>query len=133
MKPRTFLPLLGAGALLIATGVAVQVASADEKPLLTSEYAEAGFWTGGLIGTYTVKNPTATAATDWKQTFGRTDGAQLAGVWNGTLSSAKGGVYTITPTAQTKTLAGKGSLAIGITALANSHATPIKCEFNGKA
>src|SRR3569833_3196865 len=64
MKPRTFIPLLGAGALLIATGVAVQVASADEKPELTAEYGEAGFWTGGLLGTVTVKNPPAAEATD---------------------------------------------------------------------
>src|SRR3569833_2858103 len=106
MKPRTFIPLIGAGALLLATGVAVQVASADAQPELTAEYGEAGFGTGGLIGTFTVKNPTATAATDWKLTFGLTDGAQLAGVWFGSLSAAKGGVNTIKPTAQTKTLVG---------------------------
>jgi hypothetical protein len=133
MRPRTFIPLLGAGALLIATGVAVQVASANERSELTAEYAEAGFWTGGLIGTFTIRNPTTSAAQDWKLSFSMSDGAELAGVWNGALSTSKGGTYTIKPVAQNKTVAGGGVMTIGFTALTNAHATPVNCVIDGKA
>jgi hypothetical protein len=133
MRPRTFIPLLGAGALLIATGIAVQVASAGERSELTAEYAEAGSWTGGLIGTFTIRNPTKDATQDWKLSFGMSDGAELAGVWNGTLSTSKGGTYTIKPVAQNKTVAGGAVMTIGFTALTSAHATPVNCAINGKA
>jgi hypothetical protein len=132
MRPRIFIPLLGAGALLIASGIAVQVASANERPELTSEYSEAGFWNGGMIGTITIKNPTNSIAQDWKLTFGMSDNAEVAGVWNGTLSTSHSS-FTIKPTAQTKTLPAKGSLTVGFTALTKVHATPINCIVNGKA
>jgi hypothetical protein len=132
MKPRTLIPLVGAGALLIATGIAVQVASADEHPVLTSEYAEAGFWSGGQIGTFTVHNPTTTVAKDWKISFGLSDGAKIAGVWNGVLGTGKNGAYTITPTTQNKSLAANGTITVGFTALTKVHVNPVNCLINGK-
>ena len=133
MKPRTFIPLLGAGVLLIGSGIAIQAASADEHPVLTSQYAEAGFWSGGLIGTFTIKNPSSTASSDWKLSFGLTDHASLAGVWNGQLATPKTGEYTIRPTAQTNPIPAGGSLTVGFTALTDAHATPVNCLINGKS
>lgn len=133
MKPRTILSLLGAGVLLIGSGVAIQAASADEHPALTSQYAEAGFWSGGLIGTFTIKNPSSKPSSDWKLTFGLTDHAELAGVWNGQLATPTAGTYTIKPTAQTNPVPPNGSLTVGFTALTDAHATPVNCLINGKS
>src|SRR5689334_19720122 len=128
MRPRTFVPLLGVGALLIATGVTIQVASADERPQLTSEYVEAGFWNGGLIGTFTIRNPTKTAVSDWRLSFGLSDGARVAGVWNGALSTTKD--HTFVVKSKTRTLAAGGVLTVGFTALTGVHAKPTNCLIN---
>jgi hypothetical protein len=128
MRPRTFVPLLGVGALLIATGVTIQVASADERPQLTSEYVEAGFWNGGLIGTFTIRNPTKTAVSDWRLSFGLSDGARVAGVWNGALSTTKD--HTFVVKSKTRTLGANGVLTVGFTALTNVHAKPTNCLIN---
>ena len=128
MRPRTFVPLLGIGALLIATGVTIQVASADERPQLTSEYVEAGFWNGGLIGTFTIRNPTKTAVTDWRLSFGLSDGARVAGVWNGALNTTKD--HTFVVKSRTRTLSAGGVLTVGFTALTDVHAKPINCLIN---
>lgn len=133
MKPRTFIPLLGVGVLLIGSGIAIQVASADEHPVLTSQYAEAGFWSGGLIGTFTIKNLTSKPSSDWKLSFGLTDHAELAGVWNGKLTTPKAGEYTITPTPQTNPVPAGGALTVGFTALTDAHAIPVNCLINGKS
>src|SRR4051794_29624361 len=132
MKPRTFIPLLGAGALLIGSGVAIQVASASEHPALASQYAEAGFWSGGLIGTFTITNPSSKPANDWKLSFGLSDHAELAGVWNGHLDATQGGTYTIRPTEQTHSIPAGGTLTVGFTALTGAHATPVNCLINDK-
>jgi hypothetical protein len=128
MRPRTFVPLLGVGALLIATGVTIQVASADERPELTSEYVEAGFWNGGLIGTFTIRNPSTTVANDWRLSFGLSDGAQVAGVWNGSLSTTKD--HTFVVKSRTRTLPANGVLTVGFTALTDVHAKPVNCLIN---
>jgi hypothetical protein len=128
MKPRIFVPLLGAGALLIGTGIAVQVASADERSQVTAEYTEAGFWNGGLIGTFTIRNPAAEAES-WKLTFDMSDGATVAGIWNGRLSATSLGSYTITP--QTSPLAAGGVTTVGFTASTKAHAKPVNCHING--
>jgi hypothetical protein len=128
MRPRTFVPLLGVGALLIATGVTIQVASADERPELTSEYVEAGFWNGGLIGTFTIRNPTKTPVSDWRLSFGLSDGARVAGVWNGTLTTTKD--HTFVVKSRARTLAANGVLTVGFTALTDVHAKPVDCLIN---
>src|SRR5689334_19404820 len=128
MRPRTFVPLLGVGALLIATGVTIQVASADERPQLTSEYVEAGFWNGGLIGTFTIRNPTAKAVSDWRLSFGLSDGARVAGVWNGALSTTKDQTFVVKSRA--RTLPANGVLTVGFTALTDVHAKPVNCLIN---
>ena len=128
MRPRTFVPLLGIGALLIATGVTIQVASADERPRLTSEYVEAGFWNGGLIGTFTIRNPSKTAVNDWRLSFGLSDGARVAGVWNGALSTTKD--HTFVVKSRARTLAAGGVLTVGFTALTDVHAKPVDCLIN---
>src|SRR5690348_6442940 len=128
MRPRTFVPLLGVGALLIAPGVTIQVASADERPQLTSEYVEAGFWNGGLIGTFTIRNPTKTAVSDWRLSFGLSDGARVAGVWNGALSTTKD--HTFVVKSKARTLAPNGVLTVGFTALTDVHAKPTNCLIN---
>ncbi len=128
MRPRTFVPLLGVGALLIATGVTIQVASADERPQLTSEYVEAGFWNGGLIGTFTIRNPTKTAVTDWRLSFGLSDGARVAGVWNGAFSTTKDQTFVVK--SRTRTLSAGGVLTVGFTALTDVHAKPVNCLIN---
>src|SRR5690348_9559980 len=128
MRPRTFVPLLGVGALLIAPGVTIQVASADERPQLTSEYVEAGFWNGGLIGTFTIRNPTKTAVSDWRLSFGLSDGARVAGVWNGALSTTKDQTFVVKSRA--RTLPANGVLTVGFTALTDVHAKPVNCLIN---
>lgn len=128
MRPRTFVPLLAVGALLIATGVTIQVASADERPVLTSEYVEAGFWNGGLIGTFTIRNPTKTAVSDWRLSFGLSDGARVAGVWNGALTTTKD--HTFVVKSRARTLAAGGVLTVGFTALTDVHAKPVNCLIN---
>jgi hypothetical protein len=128
MRPRIFLPLLGAGALLIGTGVAVRVASAGERPRLTAEYTEAGVWSGGLVGTFTIRNP-AGQAEDWKLTFDLSDGASVAGIWNGRLAATDLGSYTITP--QSAALPAGGVATVGFTAATTKHVKPVNCRING--
>jgi hypothetical protein len=130
MKPRTALPFLFVGAMLITAGIAVRVAAADEHPELTARYSEVGFWDGGLIGTFAITNPSTRSAADWTLSFSLPDGAKVAGVWNGVLTES-GGTYTVAPNAQTRTLAGKATTTVGFTASAARPVSPTRCSING--
>jgi hypothetical protein len=131
MKPKTLLSLLGTGALLIGMGVAIQAASANDGPELTAEYTEAGLWGGGLIGSFTIRNPSTKAIDNWQLQFGLSDGGKIAGVWSGTLSVSNG-TYIIKPTQQTKYLPAHGSLSVGFTVWTSNHVVPTNCVINGK-
>jgi Cellulose binding domain len=108
----------------------MRTASSNE-PQLNAEYAQTATWDGGLIGTFTISNQAATTASDWKLEFTMPRGSQVAGVWNGSLATSNNS-YTVTPTAQTKTIAGHGSVKIGFTALVSSPVAPLKCTINGE-
>jgi hypothetical protein len=132
MKPRTLIPLLGAGVLMLGTGIAVQVASAGEHPELAARYTEAGFWPGGLIGTFTINNKSTEATGDWKLAFSLPSGATVAGVWNGKLSTVDGGGYVVRPAAGAR-LDGHATMTVGFTAKADTPVAPTKCTINGTA
>jgi hypothetical protein len=131
MRPRIVLSLLGAAALLVAAGVGVRVASVDDSPEFTAEYIQTAVWDGGLIGSFTVSNPSGRLASDWNLSFGLPRDIKLAGVWNGVLS-ASDSTYVIRPTAQTRTVAAHRSVTVGLTAVAGRPVVPSHCTINGR-
>jgi hypothetical protein len=131
MKPRIVLTLAGAAALLVAAGVAVRVASTDKPSEFTAEYTQTAVWDGGLIGSFTVHNPSGRAASGWKISFSLPGDTRPAGVWNGELSTAGAG-YVIKPTAQTRIVEAHRSVTVGLTAVAGRPMLPRECTINGK-
>ncbi|MDT4988434.1 MAG: hypothetical protein QOI74_2528 [Micromonosporaceae bacterium] len=132
MHRKFAIPLIGTGVLILAAGTAIQVASAGESANFSAKYSQVESWGGGLIGTFTVSNPSAEAASDWKLSFGLPHGAKVTGVWNATLSAA-GGTYTVKPIARSRTVLGHGSIEVGLTAAANTPVTPVNCTVNHKS
>jgi hypothetical protein len=132
MHRKFAIPLIGTGVLILAAGTAIQVASAGESANFSARYSQVESWGGGLIGTFTVSNPSAEAASDWKLSFGLPHGAKVTGVWNATLS-ASGGTYTVKPITRSRTVLGHGSIEVGLTAAANTPVTPINCTVNHKS
>ncbi|MGC9669008.1 cellulose binding domain-containing protein [Planosporangium sp. 12N6] len=132
MKLRLVLTVAGVAALAATAGVAVRVATQSMGAELTAEYAQTGAWDGGLIGRFTVGNPSLRTASDWRLSFSLPEGTTLAGVWNGVLSGT-GGTYVITPTAQTRTVAPGRAVTVGLSAVAGSPVAPRRCTINGRA
>jgi chitinase len=131
MRPRIVLTLVGAAALLVAAGVAVRVASADKPSEFTAEYTQTAVWDGGLIGSFTVSNPSNRLASDWNISFSLPDDTRLAGVWNGELFPSDA-TYVIKPTRQTRTVGAHRSVTVGLTAVVGHPVVPSKCTINGK-
>jgi hypothetical protein len=126
MHRKLLVPLIGAGALLVAAGTVAQVASAGEKTRFKAHYSQANAWASGLVGTFTISNPSLQAAGDWELTFGVPGGATVTGVWNATLT-ASGGTYRVKPLARSRTIAAHGSTDVGLTIASTTPVTPTNC------
>ncbi|GAA1806904.1 hypothetical protein HC028_20625 [Planosporangium flavigriseum] len=131
MKSRVVLAIVGAAALLAASGVAVRLLSADRAPVFTAEYAQTAIWESGFIGTFTISNPSNRGASDWTISFDFPRDATFAGVWNGELYASKA-TYVIKPIASTRTVGAHRSITVGLTAVAGRPVLPRNCAINGK-
>ena len=129
MHRKLLVPLIGAGALLVAAGTVAQVASAGEKTRFTAHYSQANAWASGLVGTFTISNLSSQAAGDWELTFGVPGGATVTGVWNATLT-ASGGTYRIKPLSRSRTIAAHGTSDVGLTIASTTPVTPTNCVVN---
>ncbi len=129
MHRKLLVPLIGAGALLVAAGTVASVASASEKTRFKAHYSQANAWASGLVGTFTISNLSSQAAGDWELTFGVPGAATVTGVWNATLT-ASGGTYRIKPLSRSRTIAAHGTTDIGLTIASTTPVTPTNCTVN---
>jgi len=129
MHRKLLVPLIGAGALLVAAGTVAQVASAGEKTRFKAHYSQANAWASGLVGTFTISNLSSQAASDWELTFGVPGGATVTGVWNATLT-ASGGTYRVRPLSRSRTIAAHGTTDVGLTIASTTPVTPTNCAVN---
>lgn len=129
MHRKLLVPLIGAGALLVAAGTVASVASAGEKTRFKAHYSQANAWASGLVGTFTISNLSSQSASDWELTFGVPGGATVTGVWNATLTGS-GGTYRVKPLARSRTIAAHGSTDVGLTIASTTPVTPTNCTIN---
>jgi hypothetical protein len=129
MHRKLLVPLIGAGALLVAAGTVASVASAGEKTRFKAHYSQANAWASGLVGTFTISNLSSQSASDWELTFGVPGGATVTGVWNATLTGS-GRTYRVKPLARSRTIAGHGSTDVGLTIASTTPVTPTDCTIN---
>lgn len=129
MHRKLLVPLIGAGALLVAGGTVAQVAFAGEKTRFKAHYSQANAWASGLVGTFTISNLSSQAAGDWELTFRVPGGATVTGVWNATLT-ASSGTYRVKPLSRSRTIAAHSTTDVGLTIASTTPVTPTNCTVN---
>ncbi|MEU9356342.1 GDSL-type esterase/lipase family protein [Streptomyces griseoloalbus] len=82
----------------------------------TASFRAVSGWQGGYQAEVTVRNTSAAPVEGWRVTLVPADGARVAQVWNGTLTTAADGTATVTDAGWNGALAPGGSASFGLIA-----------------